>query len=443
MANLELELQSTIVARLKADPTVTALIAGRVYDSVPQGATFPYVTIGPVDAVSFDPDCITGFDVAQQIDCWSRAVGSPEVKKIVDAVRAALHDQEAAMPLSTNAMAFFEHRNTRITRDPDGLTSHGILGFEAAIERLDSAGPGPTPIVITSLSPNTAFIDTLFTLSVFGSGFLATDKIVFGGTEYAVTLVSSGRVNSAVQIPAGAIPATIQVRVKRGDGSLQSNQLAFTVTEVPVETSVEFRSIANTTYTSRSSTIVNKPAGTVAGDILIAIIAGVASGSGLVAITPPADWTQIGTATERGPYSGFYARFYAFWKRAGSSEPTDYTFAQSNTHNTQGVISAYSGGAAAGDPIDAFSSNSGTGSATTATGISTTTPGGMLIFAAHDWQASGTLTPPAGMMERLDSLIYLADQTVSAGATGNRTMTNGNVGGSDPWAAALIGIKSN
>jgi hypothetical protein len=135
MASPELELQGAIVARLKADPAVAALIAGRVYDNVPQNAAFPYVTIGPVDSVGFDPDCITGFDVAQQIDCWSRSVGFPEVKKIVDAVRAALHDKEDAMPLSSNDMVFFEHRTTRINRDPDGLTSHGIIGFEAAIER--------------------------------------------------------------------------------------------------------------------------------------------------------------------------------------------------------------------------------------------------------------------------------------------------------------------
>ena len=135
MANPELELQGAIVARLKADATVTALIAGRIYDSVPANGTFPYVTIGPVDVVADDADCLTGLEVAQQIDCWSRAVGFPEVKKIVDAVRAALHDQEGAMPLASNGMALFEHRNTRIVRDPDGLTSHGILGFEAAIER--------------------------------------------------------------------------------------------------------------------------------------------------------------------------------------------------------------------------------------------------------------------------------------------------------------------
>ena len=135
MATPELELQGAIVARLKADPAVAALVNGRIYDAVPGGAVFPYVTIGPTDSVDDSADCITGFLMAQQIDCWSRGVGKPEVKKIVDAVRAALHGREAQMPLATNAMPFFQHSTTRIVTDPDGLTSHGIIGFEAAIER--------------------------------------------------------------------------------------------------------------------------------------------------------------------------------------------------------------------------------------------------------------------------------------------------------------------
>jgi hypothetical protein len=137
MANSELEIQGAIVARLKADPAVTALVNGRIYDAPAANATFPYVSIGPVDSVDDDADCITGLIVAQQIDCWSRYAGggTVEVKKMADAVRAALHNREGDMPLSTNGMAYFQHRNSRIVRDPDGLTSHGILAFEAAIER--------------------------------------------------------------------------------------------------------------------------------------------------------------------------------------------------------------------------------------------------------------------------------------------------------------------
>jgi hypothetical protein len=129
----ELEIQGLIVNRLKADPTLTTLINGRVYDSIPQSAPFPYVSYGPVDANEDDADCITGFEVFIQLDAWSRTPGFPEVHKITDAVRASLHD--ASVQISTNALVFLEHRQTRTFRDPDGLTSHAAISFEASVER--------------------------------------------------------------------------------------------------------------------------------------------------------------------------------------------------------------------------------------------------------------------------------------------------------------------
>lgn len=135
MADPDLELQGAIVARLKADPAVAALVNGRVYDAVPTNAAFPYVSYGPCNAIQDDADCITAVDIAVQLDVWSRGVGFPEAKKIVDAVRNALHDQEKIMPLATNALVFIECRSSSVVRDPDGLTSHGILSFEAWIER--------------------------------------------------------------------------------------------------------------------------------------------------------------------------------------------------------------------------------------------------------------------------------------------------------------------
>lgn len=128
----DLELQGAIVSRLKADAGVIALVGDRVFDTVPSGAPFPYVSYGPVDNLSDDADCITGFDITVQIDVWSRAVGFPEAKRISNAVRAALHD--APITLSVNALALIEHRQTRTIRDPDGLTSHAAMTFNALIE---------------------------------------------------------------------------------------------------------------------------------------------------------------------------------------------------------------------------------------------------------------------------------------------------------------------
>lgn len=134
MADPDLELQGAIVAALKGDAGVGALVADRIYDRVPENAAFPYVSYGPTDDTSADADCITGFDIFVQLDVWSRAVGLPECKRIADAVRVALHDSD--LPLPTNALVFLEHRQTRVFRDPDGLTNHAALSFEAFIERV-------------------------------------------------------------------------------------------------------------------------------------------------------------------------------------------------------------------------------------------------------------------------------------------------------------------
>lgn len=130
--DVDLELQGEIIKRLKADPTVTALVAGRVYDSVPATATFPYVSYGPSDLLQADAECIKAYDIDVQLDVWSRTPGFPEAKKISCAVRNALHGVDLALP--TNALVFLEHRQSNCRRDPDGLTSHGIVQINAIVE---------------------------------------------------------------------------------------------------------------------------------------------------------------------------------------------------------------------------------------------------------------------------------------------------------------------
>lgn len=133
MTSPSLELQGAVVARLKATNAVTSLVGARVYDRVPDDPTFPYVTIGEGDELSEDADCITGFDISLDIDVWSRAVGFPEAKSISDAIRSALTSTE--LTITQNALVYFQHRQTRFLRDPDGLTQHAVLTFEAFAEQ--------------------------------------------------------------------------------------------------------------------------------------------------------------------------------------------------------------------------------------------------------------------------------------------------------------------
>jgi hypothetical protein len=133
------ELQGAIVSRLKSTGAVTAIVGQRIYDHVPRStagdvsATFPFVGFANWQEITDNADCIDGFQVFFDLDCWSRVLGFPQVHDLSDAVRAALVDTE--ITLSSNALVYLESRENRVFRDPDGLTSHAVLTFEAFVEQ--------------------------------------------------------------------------------------------------------------------------------------------------------------------------------------------------------------------------------------------------------------------------------------------------------------------
>ncbi|WP_449414976.1 DUF3168 domain-containing protein [Ochrobactrum teleogrylli] len=133
MTSPSLELQKALYDRLKADPALSAVIGSRVYDTVPEGAAFPYVSFGPFDELSDDAECITGFEITMQLDVWSRKPGFPECRQVGDLVRRAVLGAEIELP--DNRLVSISHRQTMTTRDPDGLTSHGIVNFVAFVEQ--------------------------------------------------------------------------------------------------------------------------------------------------------------------------------------------------------------------------------------------------------------------------------------------------------------------
>ncbi|NZD50539.1 DUF3168 domain-containing protein [Rhizobium leguminosarum] len=133
MASPDLELQGAIVARLKADATVAALIGTRVYDQPPTPVTYPYVTIGEAQFLRDDATCVSGGRTFLTLHTWSQAVGFPEVRRVADAVVESLH--LAAITLPTNHLISIMHRQTRVFRDPDGLTSHAVIDLVANTEK--------------------------------------------------------------------------------------------------------------------------------------------------------------------------------------------------------------------------------------------------------------------------------------------------------------------
>lgn len=132
MTDAALELQGAITARLKAYAPLTAFVAARVYDEVPAGAVKPYISFGPTDAIYADADCIDADEITTQIDVWSASGGSVECRRIAALVRQAL---KADIELSDNALVLLEHDITRVFRDADGKTFHGVVTMRSVIEQ--------------------------------------------------------------------------------------------------------------------------------------------------------------------------------------------------------------------------------------------------------------------------------------------------------------------
>lgn len=126
-----MEIQKLIRDTLLADAAVTALVTG-VHDDVPAAAAFPYVSFGPTQELPDDAECIAGSEFSIQIDVWSRKKGRAECAALCFAVKKALHDVE--LELTEHALASIRMVSTRLFRDPDGITNHGVVTLQLLVE---------------------------------------------------------------------------------------------------------------------------------------------------------------------------------------------------------------------------------------------------------------------------------------------------------------------
>lgn len=121
------QIQKAIHDALKAAPAVAG---GRVFDRVPKGAVFPYVEIGSEQIIDDGNTCDDGWEVFADVHVWSRTVGFPEVKGLIAQIVPRLVGITGIPDFRVIAV---EVENTRVFRDPDGLTSHGVISIRFVI----------------------------------------------------------------------------------------------------------------------------------------------------------------------------------------------------------------------------------------------------------------------------------------------------------------------
>lgn len=130
-----LELQKAVHDALAADAGLLSLLGGvKVYDEVPAGTAFPYVTFGRSVAYDWSTDTESGREHLLTVHVWSRAGGKKETLDIMAAVEAAM--TLAGLVLETDRLVNIglEYAEARQEEEHDGY--HGILRYRAVTEPL-------------------------------------------------------------------------------------------------------------------------------------------------------------------------------------------------------------------------------------------------------------------------------------------------------------------
>lgn len=125
---------TALIAKLQAASGLTALLtdgASGVYDHVPQGSSFPYVSVGEYATQEDGAKGLNGQDFDVTIHTWSRYRGRKEIFDIMKQIYAALHEQ--SLTVSGGDTILLRYAFSDDFPDPDGITQHGVQRFRALV----------------------------------------------------------------------------------------------------------------------------------------------------------------------------------------------------------------------------------------------------------------------------------------------------------------------
>jgi hypothetical protein len=194
---------------------------------------------------------------------------------------------------------------------------------------------------------------------------------------------------------------------------------------------------------SYSEIVVERPDGVTAGDVLIANVT-FNGGTQVATVTPPSNWTLI-QRTDNGIDTGVAS----YWKAAGGSEPSTYTWTIEKQTRAIGGITRYSG-VDTTNPIEATSSAVDRGTTATAPSVTTTSSNARVvtIYGVNiGTNNSPVVSTSTGMTKQyyekyipFGPSTSLQDFTQAiAGATGVATATISNI--PRDWVAQRIVLK--
>jgi hypothetical protein len=133
MSSAVWDLQQAVHDALSADAGLVALLGGpHVYDDVPRGTPFPYLSLAAFTARDWTAGDAPGTEITFVVHAWSRSAGHKEPHLLAEAARSVLHDR--ALPLADHHLVNLRHETSETRRERDGETYRVIARFRAVLE---------------------------------------------------------------------------------------------------------------------------------------------------------------------------------------------------------------------------------------------------------------------------------------------------------------------
>ncbi len=127
----QFELKKAAYQALTADATLMAQISG-VYDAVPEGSAYPYVTIGALQARDWSSKTTAGSDFTLNVHAYARTAGRKAVIAILERVYQVL--RQASFSLTGYALVHLRSESSEVMLEDDGLTYRGTLRLRILVQ---------------------------------------------------------------------------------------------------------------------------------------------------------------------------------------------------------------------------------------------------------------------------------------------------------------------
>lgn len=123
-------IRQAVIDTLKAAPSITALIGGKVYDYVSADFAFPYIRCTTTITTPWEVSGnVRGSLILVQVDAFARGYGKEVVDPINAAIVAAL--DEAELTLGEGYSLWIQWQQTQTLNDPSEQgVYHGVIEFE-------------------------------------------------------------------------------------------------------------------------------------------------------------------------------------------------------------------------------------------------------------------------------------------------------------------------